>query len=171
MRILNFFIAFVWASVALAGGNAVKNEEPNPFRFPKNGEYYLERNTEVLESYLEQVKKQTLEKNYPLYSTKPVRPIVEYSPYRTLSQQDRESLRGGLVLVGAFISEFIKYSHFGGVGIGAKLKPNDEESFYLNFDGRYLSDIDFFGIGRKIYAYCVLPRFDKCIMLGIGEEW
>ena len=72
MRILNFFIAFVWASVALAGGNAVKNEEPNPFRFPKNGEYYLERNTEVLESYLEQVKKQTLEKNYPLYSTKPV---------------------------------------------------------------------------------------------------
>ena len=100
-----------------------------------------------------------------------MRPIVEYSAYRTLSQQDRESLRGGLVLVGAFISEFIKYSHFGGVGIGAKLKPNDEESFYLNFDGRYLSDIDFFGIGRKIYAYCVLPRFDKCIMLGIGEEW
>lgn len=123
MKILYFFIAFIWASVALAEGNAVINQEPNPFRFPKNGEYYLERNTEVLESYLEQVKKQALEKDYPLYSSRPARPIVEYSAYRTLSQQDRESLRGGIVLVGAFISEFIKYSHLGGVGIGARLTP------------------------------------------------
>lgn len=164
------FICFA-LDIAIAGGNAVINQEPNPFRFPKNGEYYLERNTEVLESYLEQVKKQTLEKDYPLYSSRPARPIVEYSAYRTLSQQDRESLRGGIVLVGAFINEFIKYSHLGGVGIGARLTPNDEHIFYLNFDGRYLTDMEFFGIGRKIYAYCVLPRFDKCIMLGIGEEW
>lgn len=157
--------------IALAEGNAAKNEEPNPFRFPKDGAYYLERNTQILESYLEQVKKQSLEHNFPLYSTKPARPIVEYSAYRTFSQKEKESLRGGLVLVGAFISEFIKYSHLGGVGMGARLTPNDEHIFYLSFDGRYLTDIDMFGIGRKIYAYCVLPRFDKCIMLGIGEEW
>ncbi|MCX2716619.1 hypothetical protein OQH61_02590 [Helicobacter sp. MIT 21-1697] len=165
------FFLCVTFNLALAGGNAAINQEPNPFSFPKDGSYYLERNTDLLEAYLEQVKKQTLEQNYPLYSSKPARPIVEYSAYRTLSQKDKTSLRGALVLVGAFISEFIRYSNFGGVGIGAKLKPNDEHTFYLNFDGRYLTDMGAFGIGRKIFAYCVLPRFDKCIMLGIGEEW
>lgn len=71
----------------------------------------------------------------------------------------------------AYIDKFIRYSNFGGVGIGAKLSPNDTSTFYLNFDGRYLSDLELFDIGAEIFAYCVLPRLDKCIMLGIGEEW
>lgn len=143
-------------------------DPPNPFVLPKDGAYYLEQYAPMLRSYVLQVRKQSLEKNYAFYSS---RPIVEYSAYRDLSADDREALRGGIVLVGAHIAEFIKYSHLGGVGIGAKLKPSDEKTFYMSFDGRYLSDLEAFGIGKEIFAYCVLPRFDKCIMLGIGEEW
>ncbi len=96
--------------------------------------------------------------------------MIEYSVYRSFTDSQKLKWRGGLVLIGAYIAEFIKYSHLGGVGVGARLTPNDE-SFYLSFDGRYLSDLESFGLGQEIFAYCVLPRFDKCIMLGIGEEW
>lgn len=143
-------------------------DPPNPFVLPRDGTYYLEQYAPMLRSYVLQIKKQSLEKNYAFYSS---RPIVEYSAYGYLSDDEKETLRGGIVLVGAYIAEFIKYSHLGGVGIGAKLKAGDEESFYISFDGRYLSDLEAFGIGKEIFAYCVLPRFDKCIMLGIGEEW
>lgn len=151
-----------------ADGNAVRNEDPNPFSFDKDGAYHLEHNAKILDSYLAQVHKQSLMGDYPYYGG---RPLIEYTAYHALENSKRELWRGGIVLVGAYISEFIKYSHLGGVGIGAKLKQDDVESFYLSFDGRYFTDLDLLGIGRKIYAYCVLPRFDKCIMLGIGEEW
>lgn len=141
---------------------------PNPFVLPRDGAYYLEQYAPMLRSYVLQVKQQSSEKNYAFYSS---RPIIETSVYNDLSADEKEALRGGIVLVGAYIAEFIKYSHLGGVGIGAKLKPNDEKTFYMSFDGRYLSDLEAFGIGKEIFAYCVLPRFDKCIMLGIGEEW
>lgn len=156
------------AQILRAEGNAAINEPPNPFAFDKDGAYYLKRNTPLLESYIAQVRKQTLEGSYPTYGG---RWLVEYSAYRGLAESKRASLRGGVVLVGAYLAEFIKYSHLGGVGVGAKLKRDDVESFYLSFDSRYLTDLESLGLGRKIYAYCVLPRFDKCIMLGIGEEW
>lgn len=141
----------------------------NLFVLPRDGAYYLQQYAPMLRSFVLQVKKQSLEKNYAFYSSH--RPIIESSVYSDLSANEKEALRGGIVLVGAYIAEFIKYSHLGGVGIGAKLKPNDEKTFYMSFDGRYLSDLEAFGIGKEIFAYCVLPRFDKCIMLGIGEEW
>lgn len=148
-------------------GNAAVNEPPNPFSLPKDGSYYLKQYAPMLRSYVEQVKKQSLEQDYPYYDR---RPVIEYSVYRTYTDSQKLKWRGGLVLIGAYIAEFIKYSHLGGVGVGARLTPNSE-SFYLSFDGRYLSDLESFGLGQEIFAYCVLPRFDKCIMLGIGEEW
>lgn len=154
-------------STLLAGGNAAVNQAPNPFSLPKDGSYYLQAYAPMLRSYVAQVREQSLQKNFPFYSS---RPIIEYSVYRELKQRT-EITHGWIVLVQAYIAEFIKYSHFGGVGIGAKLKASDEQVFYLSFDGRYLSDIESFGIGKEIFAYCVLPRFDKCILLGIGEEW
>lgn len=142
--------------------------QSNLFKLPKDGEYYAQQYAPMLRSYVLQVRRQSLQKNYPFYSS---RPVVEYSVYRGLPQSDKDALRGGILLVGAYISEFIKYSHLGGVGIGGKLKKNDENAFYMSFDGRYLTDLESFGLGKEIFAYCVLPRFDKCIMLGIGEEW
>lgn len=153
----------VWAF-----GNAAVNQPPNPFSFPKDGSYYLERYAPILRDYVRVVREQSLEGNYPFYST---RPIIEYSVYRTLKRADKDSMLGWIVLVQAYIAEFIRYSHLGGVGLGAKLSINDENTFYLSFDSRYLTDLKTFGIGKEIFAYCVLPRFDKCIMLGIGEEW
>ncbi|WP_147288724.1 hypothetical protein [Helicobacter marmotae] len=167
MRALGYLTMAV-VSYLCADGNAAFNEPPNPFRFPKDESYYLERNAPMLRDYVRVVREQSAQKNYPLYSS---RPIIEYSIYHNLSKSEKDSMRGFLVLVQAYVAEFIKYSHLGGVGIGAKSTPNDEHIFYLSFDGRYLSDIESLGIGKEIFAYCVLPRFDKCIMLGIGEEW
>ena len=158
---------YVFHLNAYALGNAAVNEPSNPFSLPKDGSYYLKQYAPMLRSYVEQVKKQSLEQDYPYYDR---RPVIEYSVYRTYTDSQKLKWRGGLVLIGAYMAEFIKYSHLGGVGVGARLTPNSE-SFYLSFDGRYLSDLESFGLGQEIFAYCVLPRFDKCILLGIGEEW
>ena len=141
---------------------------PYPYSFPKDGAYHLDQNSEILNNFYEQVKKQSEEKNYPFFRS---RVLIEHSIYRTLPPQEKTSLQGGIVLTRFFISSFIKYSHLGGVGIGGRFTKNAEEEMYFSFDGRYLSDLEALGIGREIFAYCVLPRFDKCIMLGIGEEW
>lgn len=162
------FLSLLFIGCAYGAGNAAVNEPPNPFTLPKDGSYYLERYAPILRDYVKVVREQSLAKNYPFYAS---RPIIEYSVYRGLTQKEKDSMRGWIVLVNAYIAEFIKYSHLGGVGVGAKQNINDEIPFYLSFDGRYLSDIESFGIGKEIFAYCVLPRFDKCIMLGIGEEW
>jgi len=112
---------------------------------------------------------QSLEENFPFYDR---RILVEHRAYRTFTQSQKDNLKGGIVLVSGFISSFIKYSNFGGVGVDMKFTKQDNEAFYINFDGRYLTDLDILkNEKKKIYAYCVLPRFDKCIMLGIGEEW
>ena len=50
---------------AYALGNAAVNEPSNPFSLPKDGSYYLKQYTPMLRSYVEQVKKQSLEQDYP----------------------------------------------------------------------------------------------------------
>ena len=39
---------------------------------------------------------------------------------------------------------------------GEKLEP-----VYFLFDGVYLSDLERVGFGARLFAYCVLPLFDK----------
>lgn len=149
-------------------GASVVEEPPNPYRFPKDGAYYLNKNAAILESFVQVLRKQTLESNFAFYDR---RFLVEHSAYRMLTKKQKDDLKGAIVLTSGFLSSFIKYRHLGGVGIGMRINQHDEDMFYLSFDGRYLSDLDALGLGAKIYAYCVLPRFDKCIMLGISEEW
>lgn len=158
----------IWAWGIVLSILGAKDDPPNPYTFPKDGAYYLEQNTELLNHFLERVKEQSQERNYPFFRS---RPLVEHSVYRTLSAKEKEALQGGIVLTRFFLSSFIRYSHLGGVGVGGKFTKNAEDEMYFSFDGRYLSDLKALGLGREIFAYCVLPRFDKCIMLGIGEEW
>ncbi|TLD82148.1 hypothetical protein LS68_003890 [Helicobacter sp. MIT 05-5293] len=161
-------IRIICLCAVILGILSAKDDSPNPYTLPKDGAYYLEHNTEILNNFLEQVKKQSEERNYPFFRS---RPLVEHTVYRTLSPKEKESLQGGIVLTRFFLSSFIRYSHLGGVGVGGKFTKNAENEMYFSFDGRYLSDLKALGLGREIFAYCVLPRFDKCIMLGIGEEW
>lgn len=147
----------------------ITNEPPNPYILEKDGKYHLQNNKELLDSFVEQVKIQSIEKNYPTYRG---RAVIEHSVYKNLDSTQKQKLIGSLVLSRFYIAKFIKYSHLGGVGIAGSFVKDDEENImYFSFDGRYLSDLQAFGLGSQIYAYCVLPRFDKCIMLGIGEQW
>lgn len=138
----------------------------------KNAQDYLDENIHILQSYYAQVKKQSFQKQYPIFRH---RYIIEHSAYLRLSQPDREKLKGQLVFTNFILKKFIKYSNLGGIGVGGIFPANSGDKkarvFYLSFDGRYLSDLEFLGLGSELYAYCVLPNFNHCILLGIGEDW
>lgn len=84
-------------------------------------------------------------------------------------------ISGGLVLTNFILKKIIEYSNLGGISIlgilSSDKKNNEPRIFYLKFDGRYLSDLEFLGIGSDLFAYCVLPNFNQCILLGIGEKF
>lgn len=138
----------------------------------KNASDYLKEEHQILDSYYQQVKIQSQRGQYPVFRG---RKIIEHSVYATLENMQKKYFKGELVLSHFILKEFIKYSHLGGVGIGGILASEVENKkakiFYLKFDGRYLSDLEFLGIGSELYAYCVLPDFNHCILLGIGEDW
>lgn len=138
----------------------------------KNAKYFLEKNRNILESYYNQVKTQSLEKKYPYFRH---RKIIEYSAYLLLEDSDRKNVNSQLVFINFILKDFIKYGNFGGIGISGILSSDKEDKksriFYLKFDGRYLSDLEFLGIGANLFAYCVLPNFNQCVLLGIGEKF
>lgn len=138
----------------------------------KNAQDYLNENIYILQSYYAQVKKQSFQKQYPIFRG---RYIIEHSAYLRLDEKDKEKLIGQLVFTNFILKKFIKYSNLGGIGVGAIFPLDDGNKkarvFYLSFDGRYLSDLEFLGLGSELYAYCVLPNFNHCILLGIGEDW
>lgn len=138
----------------------------------KNALYYLKSESKTLNSYYKQVKKQSLQKDYPFFRG---RKIIEHSVYTNLSNEEKQALKGNLVLSKFILHDFIKYSNLGGIGVGGILSSDygdkNAREFYLKFDGRYLSDLELLGIGTEIYSYCVLPNFNQCILLGIGEDW
>ncbi|PAF52687.1 hypothetical protein [Helicobacter sp. 13S00477-4] len=139
---------------------------------PKNGLDYLKEQVPILKSYYNQVKSQSLDKNYPIFRN---RKIIEHSVYLHLKNKDKQNFKGQIVLTHFFLKNFIKYSNFGGVGVGGILVSESDDKkaklHYYKFDGRYLSDLELLGIGLDIYAYCILPDFNQCILLGIGEDW
>ncbi|PAF53922.1 hypothetical protein BKH42_04065 [Helicobacter sp. 13S00482-2] len=127
---------------------------------------------QILKSYYKQVKLQSVQKNYPIFRG---RYIIEHSTYVGLSNDEKDRLNGQLVLTNFILKDFIKYSNLGGIGVSGILvseyKNKKARIFYLSFDGRYLSDLQFLGLQSNLYAYCVLPNFNHCILLGIGEDW
>ncbi|MDO7253843.1 hypothetical protein [Helicobacter cappadocius] len=138
----------------------------------KNAQDYLYENIQILKSYYKQVKVQSIQKKYPIFRK---RYIIEHSVYSGLSENEKQKLNGQLVLTNFILKNFIKYSNFGGIGVGGILAEQYDDkkakTFYLSFDGRYLTDLEFLGLGSELYAYCVLPNFNHCVLLGIGEDW
>ena len=111
------------------------------------------------DQFYTQVHKQTLERNFVRFRH---RIVVSREGYHSLSLKEREALdkMHALVLVFSKISWFIYFNEQSGVGISTTANS------HLQFDIRYYETLRDIGIDGDIKAMCVLPYFDKCILLG-----
>ncbi len=142
----------------------------------KDINYYLEKNDALLWSYYNQVIKQSKKQNYPIYSR---RYIIDAKSYSELSSNAKQMLRGQIVFASIIIdttsNKTLNYSELGGISIKGILAQDAEEKnakkYFFKFDSRYYSDLEALDKKRRIYAYCILPSFSSCILIGIHEEW
>ncbi|WP_238700763.1 hypothetical protein [Helicobacter apodemus] len=109
------------------------------------------------ETFYQQVHIQSLEKNYIRFRG---RKLLSYESYHLMNTEQKEQLYGSLVLVFTKISRFITFNEQSGIGIATQLGS------YLQFDIKYYETLEDIGIQGEIKAICVLPYFDKCILLG-----
>ncbi|WP_066388347.1 hypothetical protein [Helicobacter himalayensis] len=135
-----------------------------PFKQEKDALYFLSHHKEKLALFYNALEKNSEKKQYARFRG---RILITHNAYNVLDSQEKKALQGALVMSKFTVVSFMKYSEFGGIGVGGKIDVESEKFF--SFDSRYLSDLQALGTESKIYALCVLPRFDKCILLGIGE--
>lgn len=111
------------------------------------------------DQFYTQVHEQTLERNFVRFRH---RIVVSREGYHLLSPKEKETLNRlhALVLVFSKISWFIYFNEQSGVGISTTANS------HLQFDIRYYETLRDIGIDGDIKAMCVLPYFDKCILLG-----
>lgn len=140
----------------------------SPYTNPKDGAYFLDKYIPSLEKFYETLNLNSAKGQYARFRG---RILIDHKTYDSLSQSQKSKFQGALVMSRVYVSAFLKYSEFGGVGIGGKFQLSDEKDRYFSVDGRYFTDLQDLGVDHLIYLLCVLPRFDKCIVLGIGEEW
>lgn len=150
------------------GGDERGRNSSSPYANPKDGAYFWQRYAPSLERLYQTLASNSAQGKYARFRG---RILIEHKAYNALPQAQRQQLQGALVLSRVYISAFLKYSELGGVGIGGKFGLDEEQSRYFSVDGRYFSDLQELGVDHLIYLLCVLPRFDKCLLLGIGEEW
>lgn len=110
-----------------------------------------------LDSFYQQVHKQSLQKNYIHFRH---RKLLSLEAYHLLTPQEKLSLKYSLILVSSQIESFIYLNTLSGVGIST------QKGSHLQFDIKYYETLKDIGIGGKFHAMCVLPYFDKCILLG-----
>ncbi len=138
----------------------------------KNINDYLAQNDEVLWNYYQQVIKQSRQRSYPIYRQ---RYIIDAKSYESLNLQAKRALNNQIVFASIIMEGEPVYSPLGGVSIKGILAQDQEEGnakrFFFKLDGRYLSDLQALDKRRRIYLYCILPSFNQCVLLGIGEEW
>lgn len=140
--------------------------------FANDINFYLEKKNSRLWSYYHQVKKQSMLKKYPIFRQ---RNLIVQKSYQQLPQEEKKVFYNHLAFVAFYLRSRPVYSDFGGISIKGKLAEeiNDlkaKDYFYL-FDGRYYTDLMNVDLNKILYAYCRLPNFDSCVLLGIGEEW
>ncbi|HIV48338.1 MAG TPA: hypothetical protein IAA33_00680 [Candidatus Helicobacter avicola] len=151
------------------GGGDERGRNSNaPYTNPKDGKYFFGRYAPSLQAVYEKLEENSANGQYARFSR---RILIGHKAYDALDKTQKSKLQGALVLSRVYISAFLKYSELGGVGIGGKFSPADEQDRYFSVDSRYFSDLQELGVDHLIYLLCVLPRFDKCLVLGIGEEF
>ncbi len=111
------------------------------------------------EEFYAQVHKQALERNFVRFRR---RILVSRESYHLLSDKEREFLNDvhALVLVFSKIDWFMYFNEESGVGLSTQVGS------HLQFDIKYYETLRDIGVGGQIHAMCVLPAFDKCILLG-----
>ena len=133
---------------------------------------HLERNDSALWAYYQQVQKQSILRDYPRFRGQI---LIDQKTYQNLSKEEKKSFANQVVLVALYLEGEISYSEFGGVSAQGILAEEREDRrarrHYYLFDGRYYRDLLAVQKERRVYAYCKLPRFENCILLGVGEEW
>ena len=110
--------------------------------------------------------------NYPIYRG---RKIITQQEYENLLADQKKDLFGQIVLVSLFLRDQILYSNLGGITIQGVLAEEVQDrrakTYFYKFDGRYYEDFKALDKTHRVYAYCILPSFSQCLLLGIHEEW
>lgn len=143
----------------------------SPYQRENNALYYLNKDSKKLTAFYDTLAKNSQNKQYAHFRS---RTLIEHNAYNALDNAQKKSLHNALVLSRFYPNGFMKYSELGGIGISGKLSADDDaKPTYFHFDSRYFSDLELLREQENImiYAMCVLPRFDNCILFGIGEEW
>lgn len=143
----------------------------SPYQRENNALYYLNKDSKKLTAFYDTLAKNSQNKQYAHFRS---RTLIEHNAYNALDNAQKKSLHNALVLSRFYPNGFMKYSELGGIGISGKLSADDDaRPTYFHFDSRYFSDLELLREQENImiYAMCVLPRFDNCILFGIGEEW
>ncbi|RAX56426.1 hypothetical protein CCZ01_09565 [Helicobacter monodelphidis] len=114
--------------------------------------------TMTWDEFLERIEQKALDEDFVLFRG---RKTITHKAYHRFAKEKREDLNqeGALVVLKDKIIGNIRFSELGGVSI-------DTNSAFLNFDIRYLETLHHIGEGGNLYAMCVLPRYNKCILLG-----
>lgn len=148
MRLLSvpFFVAFA-ASAALFGAQNI-TFIPRPF----------EKATMTWDEFLQRVEEKALNEDFVLFRG---RKLTTHRAYHRVSKAQRKALADehALVLIKGKIENYIRFSELGGVSIATN------QNAFVTFDMRYLETLRHIGIGSDFYAMCVLPRYDKCLLL------
>lgn len=178
-------IASIFSSLLLATNLDLPAPKPKDFKdsihtkdgfLKKDINYYLDKNDALLWRYYNQVIKQSKSQNYPIYAK---RYIIDAKSYSELSSNAKQALRGQIVFASIILdttsNKTLNYSELGGISIKGILAQDADnkaaKKYFFKFDPRYYSDLEALDKKRRIYAYCILPSFSSCIMLGIHEEW
>lgn len=143
----------------------------SPYQRENNALYYLNKDSKKLTAFYDTLAKNSQNKQYAHFRS---RTLIEHNAYNALDNAQKKSLHNALVLSRFYPNGFMKYSELSGIGISGKLSADDDaKPTYFHFDSRYFSDLELLREQENImiYAMCVLPRFDNCILFGIGEEW
>lgn len=143
----------------------------SPYQRENNALYYLNKDSKKLTAFYDTLAKNSQNQQYAHFRS---RTLIEHNAYNTLNDAQKKSLHNALVLSRFYPNGFMQYSELGGISISGKLNIDDDtKPTYFHFDSRYFSDLELLREQENmtIYAMCVLPRFDNCILFGIGEEW
>lgn len=110
-----------------------------------------------LDTFYKQVHTQAIQKNYIKFRG---RILTTKEAYDLADTKERDYLKESLILIFSKIYNFIYFNEISGIDLNTEIESK------LQFDIKYYETLLDIGIGGDIKAMCVLPSFDKCILLG-----
>lgn len=118
----------------------------------------FENATMSWDDFFDRVGEKALNNDFVLFRG---RKMITHHAFHQMQPQQQKNLskEGALVLINGKIERYIRFSEMGGVSIATN------QNAFVTFDIRYLETLRHVGIGSDFYAMCVLPRYNKCLLL------